>query len=58
MANPFHEGNCEVFAPTYRIKKGIEKFPEINASVTATDGNEIYTKERGPAWTDRIFYFS
>ena len=55
--NPFHEGLFQYFAPTFKIKPGIEKFSE-DESILKTDPTKIYNDKRTPAWTDRILFWS
>ena len=55
--NAFIEGHVE-FAPTYKVHTGVEPLPEFDKSVLCSDTKKIYSAQRVPAWTDRIFFFS
>lgn len=48
----------EDFAPTFKIKPGIENLPEFRPDVLNANATDLYAAKRAPAWTDRILYFS
>ena len=49
--NPFREGHTACFAPTFKIKPGLEK-------IKKGETHETYNIKRLPSYTDRILFWS
>jgi hypothetical protein len=55
---PFKEGHFEEFAPTFKVRPGMEQLPDTDPTQNVAKAINVYGTKRTPAYTDRILYFS